>query len=119
MIEHLDELEESSESTNNLRHELSQIDDRGFETHVYEEILQTRVPQFLYFDEYYQLTGQDNIEALQERVRDGQLKDSDRPLLGLIELARLNLDTLTDPRRTEAPGLQAGGCGGPYYQAKS
>ena len=102
MIEHLDELEESSESTNNLRHELSQIDDRGFETHVYEEILQTRVPQFLYFDEYYQLTGQDNIEALQERVRDGQLKDSDRPLLGLIELARLNLDTLTDPRRTEA-----------------
>ena len=102
MIEHLDELEEPSESTKNLRHELSQIDDRGFGTHVYEEILQTRVPQFLYFDEYYQLTGQDNIEALQERVRDGQLKDSDRPLLGLIELARLNLDTLTDPRRTEA-----------------
>ena len=102
MVEHLDELEEPSESINKLRHELSQIDDRGFETHVYEEILETRVPQFLYFDEYYQLTGQDNIEALQQRVRESQLKDSDRPLLGLIELAGLNLATLTDPRRTDA-----------------
>ena len=102
MINHLDELEEHSESTSNLRNELSQIDDRGFETHVYEQILKSRVPQFLYFDEYYQLTGQDNIEALQQRVRDNQLKDSDRPLLGLIELAGLRLDTLTDPRRTDA-----------------
>ena len=102
MVEHLDELEEPSESTNNLRHELSQIDDRGFETHVYEEILQTRVPQFLYFDEYYQLTGQDNIQALQRRVSEDRLKASDHPLLGLIELAGLKLDALTDPRRTDA-----------------
>lgn len=102
MIEHLDALEEPSESSNTLRHELSQMNDLGFETYVYGQILQPRVPQFLYFDEYYQLTGQDNIEALRQRVSDNQLKDSDRPLLGLIELAGLNLDTLTDPRRTDA-----------------
>lgn len=102
MMEHLDELEEPSESSNNLRHELSQIETLGFEEYVYQQTLQSRVPKFLYFDEYYQLTGQDNIEALQQRVRDDHLKDSDRPLLGLIELAGLNLDTLTDPRRTDA-----------------
>ncbi|MCQ3812650.1 MAG: AAA family ATPase [Acidimicrobiia bacterium] len=101
-IGHLDEVEESTESTNNLRHELSEIKDRGLETHMYEQILRSRVPQFLYFDEYYQLTGHDNIEALQQRVHEGRLKDSDQPLLGLIELAGLNLDTLTAPRRTEA-----------------
>ena len=102
MIDHLGQLQEPSESTNKLRAELSQIDDRGLEMHVYEQILQSRIPKFLYFDEYYQLTGQDNIEALQERVNADELDDSDRPLLGLIELAGLNLDTLTDPRRTDA-----------------
>ena len=101
MIEHLDGLEEQTESTNNLRSELSQIESQGFESHVHEQILGSRVPHFLYFDEYYQLTGQDNIEALQQRERDNQLRDSDHPLLGLIELAGLNLDTLTDPGRTE------------------
>ena len=102
MIDHLGQLQEPSESTKKLRVELSQINDRGFEMHVYEQILKSRIPKFLYFDEYYQLTGQDNIEALQERVNADELNDSDRPLLGLIELAGLNLADLANPMRTDA-----------------
>lgn len=48
------------------------------------------------------MKGQDNIEALQNRLQTNSLVESDHPLLGLIELARLNLADLTDTGRTEA-----------------
>ena len=47
------------------------------------------------------MKGQDNLDALKERVESGSLERSDHPLLGLIELAGLNLDQLSDPERTE------------------
>ena len=68
---------------------------------VFEQILRDRVPKFLYFDEYYQMKGQDNLDALKQRVAEGTLENSDYPLLGLIGLARLNLDQILNPRRTE------------------
>ena len=58
------------------------------------------MPKFLYFDEYYQMKGQDNVETLRQRVSKEQLHDSDHPLLGLVELARLDLGQLVDPQRT-------------------
>ena len=60
------------------------------------------MPKFLYFDEYYQMEGQLNIEQLKQRQTSNSLKDSDRPMLGLIELARLNLDQLISTDRTLA-----------------
>ena len=44
--------------------------------------------------------GQDNVEALRQRTAQEQLHDSDHPLLGLVELARLDLGQLVDPQRT-------------------
>ena len=55
----------------------------------------------MYFDEYYVMKGHENIQALKSRVANKTLKESDYPLLGLIELARLNLDQLLNPNRTE------------------
>ena len=95
----------ASEQTNGsieLSRILGEIVENGFRNSVYDKILIERIPDFLYFDEYYQMKGQDNLDALKQRVATNQLEDSDRPLLGLIELARLNLNELTDPRRTEA-----------------
>ncbi|NJO82064.1 MAG: AAA family ATPase [Blastochloris sp.] len=69
---------------------------------VYNHILRDRIPKFLYFDEYYQMRGQDNINALQQRRATNTLEDSDHPLLGLLELAGLDLNKLVDPKRTEA-----------------
>ncbi len=68
---------------------------------VYDQILRSRIPKFLYFDEYYQMKGQDNIQALMDRVASNALDPPDHPLLGLIELAGLDLDQLTSTRRTE------------------
>ena len=69
------------------------------------QILRDRIPKFLYFDEYYQMKGQDNLDALRQRSAGGVLEDSDHPLLGLIDLAGLDLDRLTSlisSGRTEA-----------------
>ena len=70
-------------------------------SHIWSTLLRPYLPKFLYFDEYYQMTGQDNIEALKQRQQAKQLKPSDYPLLGLIARARLNLDKLLNPNRTQ------------------
>jgi predicted ATP-dependent endonuclease of OLD family len=54
----------------------------------------------LYFDEYYQMRGCENIQALKQRQTDKQLRPSDHPLLGLINRARLDLDQLLTTTRT-------------------
>jgi hypothetical protein len=47
------------------------------------------------------MKGHENIESLKSRVQSNNLQQPDYPLLGLIELARLKLDELLNPQRTE------------------
>ena len=68
--------------------------------YIYNQILGARVPKFMYFDEYYQMRGCDNIDTLKQRVAAGTLEKSDHPMLGLIRKARLDLDNLLTPGRT-------------------
>jgi hypothetical protein len=69
--------------------------------HVWHTYLEPGFPKFLYFDEYYQMEGRDNIQALKERQEQGKLRPPDYPLLGLLDLARLNLDQLLNTTRTQ------------------
>jgi hypothetical protein len=62
--------------------------------HIWTTKLSPFFPKFLYFDEYYQMRGQDNIQALKQRKAENKLQRPDYPLLGLIELARIDLDSL-------------------------
>lgn len=91
---------EKTDSVNKLLTELSPMQQIGISSFAYDNVLRERVPQFLYFDEYYQLKGRDNIEILKQRRTNNVLEKSDYPLLGLINLARLDLDTLVNPGRT-------------------
>ena len=59
-----------------------------------------RIPKFLYFDEYYQMKGQDNIDLLMKRCENNQLQESDYPLLGLIDLAGLDLEEIINTTQT-------------------
>ncbi|MCY4484280.1 MAG: AAA family ATPase [Spirochaetaceae bacterium] len=79
---------------------LQKIDDGELDQHIFCSTLRDRIPKFLYFDEYYQISGQDNVDALMQRIQQQELKDSDHPLLGLIQLAGLKLNDLTNPSRT-------------------
>ena len=72
----------------------------SIDLYIYNEILGARVPKFMYFDEYYQMRGCDNIDTLKQRVAAGTLEKSDHPMLGLIRKARLDLDSLLTPGRT-------------------
>ncbi|MDE0331735.1 MAG: AAA family ATPase [Nitrospinae bacterium] len=95
-----DELQQD-EAVQKLMLTLKEVSEQDVAGVAYNRILEDRIPKFLYFDEYYQMEGQDNVDGLKERVANRNLKDSDHPLLGLIELAGLKLDQLTDPDKTE------------------
>src|SRR5580693_3368904 len=79
---------------------LDKIIKRRVNGYVFDTILANNEPKFLYFDEYYQMTGHENIEALIQRQNNNQLKQSDHPLIGLIKLARLELSELINPNST-------------------
>ena len=80
---------------------LTQINERGLNGYIYDTYLSQREPKYLYFDEYYQMRGYENIEAISARKAKEELLPSDHPMLGLIELARLDLDELLNPQRTQ------------------
>lgn len=90
-----------TEAVQKLAPMLRNIADHDVSHVAYNDIIWPRIPKFLYFDEYYQMKGQDNLDALKVRVAGDALEDPDRPLMGLIKLAGLDLDRLTAPGRTE------------------
>ncbi|MAN50474.1 MULTISPECIES: AAA family ATPase [unclassified Marinimicrobium] len=96
------EVAEQTDAAQSLLRKIKPIKENGLRYVVYNDILRSRIPKFLYFDDYYQMKGQDNVEALQKRRAENTLIESDHPLLGLLSLAKLKLDELSDPKRTEA-----------------
>ncbi len=101
MLDRLIEASKQTQGVTDLQTELEAIAEQGLPCRVYKQILSTRLPKFLYFDDYYQMKGQDNIEALQRREASDSLQESDYPLLGLLKLAGLELAELRSPKRTE------------------
>lgn len=81
---------EATEPVNKLRKLVSKIQESGLSHYVFNSLIWPRAPKFLYFDEYYQMDGQANLNALIAREDSEKLEDSDYPLIGLINLARLD-----------------------------
>jgi hypothetical protein len=91
---------EATADVTRLKELVSKVAEHGASHYASNEILRSRLPKFLYFDEYYQMAGHENIPALIQRVNTKTLEKSDYPLLGLINLARLKLDELLNAKRT-------------------
>ena len=100
-LEKTKSLQESAEARQ-LRSNISNVKDGSFGIYIWQRYLKKQLPKFLYFDEYYQMTGQVNVQKLKERQAENKLKNSDHPMLGLLALARLNLDQLLNPQSTQA-----------------
>jgi hypothetical protein len=82
---------EATEAVTALRVLVAQVIHCGsVRSYIYQNLIWPRAPKFLYFDEYYQMEGQANLNALIQREDNDQLLDSDYPLIGLINLARLD-----------------------------
>lgn len=92
---------DQEDEANKLSELVKKILERDLVLYIYEEFIEAMVPKFLYFDQYYQMLGHVNIEQLKKRKEENKLLDSDRPMLGLIEMARLRLEELSAPDRTE------------------
>lgn len=94
--------EENKEHINRLLSAIAKINEKkGLILYFYKTYLEGSVPKFLYFDEYYMMRGHENLESLKKRIEEKKTRKSDYPLLGLIELARLKIDELFNPTRTE------------------
>ena len=85
---------EQTEAASALAQRLEGYEGGDLGVQVCENLLWPRCPRFMYFDEYYQMQGCANVDALIQRQESDSLKPSDHPLLGLIHLARLKLTEL-------------------------
>ncbi|HEY6447703.1 MAG TPA: AAA family ATPase, partial [Acidobacteriaceae bacterium] len=91
---------ETSEIVLFLRDLAAKINEHGLAHYVFNSVIWPRASKFLYFDEYYQLKGHANLNALIGREDTGKLEDSDHPLLGLIHLGRLDHRKLVSTKNT-------------------
>ena len=90
---------EAGDAARRLAALIGEMREKGIARYLAEKYLSERIPRFMFFDEFYQMAGHVSIEGLIQRQRDNQLLDSDYPLLGLIDLARLDLEGIINPRR--------------------
>lgn len=81
---------EATEAVVALKKLVTKVRENGLRSYIFFSLIWPRAPKFLYFDEYYQMEGQANLNALIAREDDDKLLDSDYPLIGLINLARLD-----------------------------
>ena len=102
VIEKLSEVEQTSDLQESAKDSSRYCGPRPELCSLQQYPSECRTPKFLYFDEYYQMKGEDNVEALTNRIAQGTLEDSDYPLLGLLKLARLSLEQVADPDRTQS-----------------
>ena len=77
------------------------ISQNGLSHIIFDQILRPRIPLFFYFDQYHQMKGQENLDALNQRKASNNLDESDYPLLGLLDLADIDLAQLLNLNQTE------------------
>ena len=58
------------------------------------DVLDARLPMFVYFDEYYKLPGQVALDALLQRKAQNTLGNSDRMLLALLDLVGTTVEEI-------------------------
>jgi hypothetical protein len=90
---------EEGDALRGLKELVGQIREKGIAAYLCEKYLADKIPRFMFFDEFYQMAGHVNIEGLIERQKSNHLLKSDYPLLGLIDLARLDLGEIASPSR--------------------
>lgn len=91
---------EATEAVNALKEIVAKVSEKGMASYIFNSLIWPRAPKYLYFDEYYQMKGHANLNALIARENNKKLEDSDYPLIGLINLARLDHHRLVEAKNT-------------------
>lgn len=107
MISLLEALDLNTEATNFLNdlrgrfHTASTTSSDLLTQHIWEKYIYPNIPKFLYFDEYNLLPGKINLPQLQQRVQSNQLQPEDRTVLGLLQIAGVELSALMNTENYE------------------
>lgn len=64
---------------------------------IWSKHLSAKIPKFLYLDDYRLLPGKANLPDIQRRVKSNQLREEDKAVLRLLELAKVSLEDLIAP----------------------
>ena len=80
-----DSEKEQINDLNGLRSRLQSITQNGLPNIIYTEILQARIPQFRYINEYHEIEGKVNLTELQNRISNHQPNNSDHALRAIID----------------------------------
>lgn len=91
---------EATEAVAKIKGLVAKVREKGLPSYVFNSLIWPNAPKFLYFDEYYQMKGRANLNALIAREDAKTLESSDHPLLGLINLARLDHRQLVTTKNT-------------------
>jgi len=91
---------EATEAVKALKGTVAKVREKGLAFYIFNSLIWPRAPKYLYFDEYHQMKGQANLNALIAREDAKQLEGSDYPLIGLINLARLDHRQLVAAKNT-------------------
>ncbi|HEX3571043.1 MAG TPA: AAA family ATPase [Acidobacteriaceae bacterium] len=94
------ETAEATEAVTSLKETVAKVREKGLPYYIFNSLIWPRAPKYLYFDEYYQMEGQASLSALITRQDNNTLKASDHPLIGLINLARLDHRKLVTAKNT-------------------
>lgn len=105
LISTLESLDLNSEETKFLEELKSRFGSerlkQSLRQYIADHFITSRIPKFLYFDDYYLLPGKVNLLGLQERITaNGKtqqpLQDEDKTVLGLLRIAGVDLAKLSD-----------------------
>ena len=55
---------EATEAVNTLKALVAKVREKGLASYIFNSLIWPRAPKFFYFDEYYQMKGQANLNAL-------------------------------------------------------
>jgi hypothetical protein len=91
---------EATEAVNALKETVAEVYENSVVNNIVNSLIWPPAPKYLYFDEYYQMEGKANLSALIQREDKNELKSSDYPLIGLINLARLDHRRLVAAKNT-------------------
>lgn len=64
---------------------------------IWSQHLRPKLPRFLYLDEYRLLPGKANLPDIHKRKQSKQLREEDKAVLRLLELAKVDLEDLMSP----------------------
>lgn len=92
LIEKLESLETISDQQNDLLDDINEAIPNGDPVRLCINILNKKLPTFLYFGSYYKLPGQISIDDLIKKRNENRLESKDRVFLALLDLAGTSLD---------------------------